>query len=302
MENEMTTLRSVLITGASGGVGRELTKRLSGEGWQVFAGVRSDEAAARLEATGDEVNAIRLDITDQDSVQAAAREVAQRVGNQGLSALVNNAGIIIQGPLELVPPESLSRQFEVNVLGQMAVTQAFLPLLRRAGGTIVNIGASSGRTTIPMAGPISASKTALESLTDALRMELKHQGVKVTIIEPGAMETEIFEKAAAQAQADGFAGSEATQRLYEPAIAAATEAMSEIRMAPVDRVVTTIANAISARNPKSRYVVGRDASAVVMLSHLPEGLRDRLLMRSVGLKPGIFEANGGTRAGRPVEA
>jgi NAD(P)-dependent dehydrogenase (short-subunit alcohol dehydrogenase family) len=259
----------------------------------VFAGVRSPEAAAELEGSGQSVRAVELDVTDQGSIQSAAEAVASRVGERGLTALVNNAGIIVQGPLELVPPESLRRQFEVNVLGQMAVTQAFLPLLRQAGGTVVNIGAASGRLTIPMAGPISASKTALESLTDALRMELKHQGVKVTIIEPGAMETAIFEKAAARAQADGFAGSEETQRLYEPAIAAATESMSQMRMEPVTGVVGTIAKAVSARNPKSRYVVGRDAGQLVLLSHLPEGLRDRLLMSNVGLKRGVFEANGG---------
>jgi NAD(P)-dependent dehydrogenase (short-subunit alcohol dehydrogenase family) len=293
----MSTQRSVVITGASGAVGTELTKALSAGDWQVFAGVRSPEVAARLERSAESVTAVQLDVTDQDSVRVAAGKVAERLGDQGLTALVNNAGIIVQGPLELVRPESLRRQFEVNVLGPMAVTQAFLPFLRRAGGTLVNVGAATGRVTVPMAGPISASKTALESLTNALRMELKHQGIKVTIIEPGAMETPIFDKAAASAAADGFAGSKATQRLYERAIAAADESMSGMRMAPVDGLVRTVVKAVSARNPRSRYVVGRDASQLVVLSHLPEGLRDRLLMSNVGLKAGVFETHRETTGG-----
>jgi NAD(P)-dependent dehydrogenase (short-subunit alcohol dehydrogenase family) len=117
----------------------------------------------------------------------------------------------------------------VNLIGQVAVTQAFLPLLRQAGGTIVNMGAATGRVTVPMLGPISASKTALESVTDALRMELKHQGVRVTIIEPGAMETPIFDKAAASGAADGFAGSPEVQR-PPPALTAGTRRAEDWRL------------------------------------------------------------------------
>jgi NAD(P)-dependent dehydrogenase (short-subunit alcohol dehydrogenase family) len=207
---------------------------------------------------------------------------------------VNNAGLIIQGPLELVPITALRRQFEVNVLGQIAVTQAFLPMLRRGRGTIVNMGAASGRVTIPMFGPISASKTALESLTDALRMELKHQSVGVTIIEPGAMETAIFEKAAASAAADGYAGSQATQRLYAEALEAFAEAMAAQKPGSVDGVVKTVMRALSSGNPDARYVVGRDARQLVLLSRLPQWLRDRLLMTNVGLKPEAFTAGSPT--------
>jgi NAD(P)-dependent dehydrogenase (short-subunit alcohol dehydrogenase family) len=199
--------------------------------------------------------------------------------------------VIVQ-PLELVPIDALRRQFEVNVLGQMAVTRAFLPMLRQAHGTVVNIGAATGRVTVPMLGPISASKTALESLTDALRMELKHQGVGVTIIEPGAMQTAIFDKAAASGAEDGYAGSEETQRLYAKAIDAATELMATQRTAPVDAVVKTVVKALSSGDPAARYVVGRDAGQLVMLRRFPQGLRDRLLMNNVGLKPEVFETNG----------
>jgi NAD(P)-dependent dehydrogenase (short-subunit alcohol dehydrogenase family) len=286
----MSTQRNVLVTGAGGGVGSALSAALAADGWRVFAGVRSKESGQALEDLGENVVVVELDVTDGGSIRAAAETVATSVGDQGLAGLVNNAGVIVQGPLELVPVDALRRQFEVNVIGQVAVTQAFLPLLRRGGGTIVNIGAATGRVTVPMLGPISASKTALESLTDALRMELKHQGVAVTIIEPGAMETAIFEKAAASGAADGYAGDEATQRLYAAAIDAASESMAGQKQAPVDGVVKTIVQALTARNPDARYVVGRDAGQLIMLRRFPQGLRDRLLMNTVGLRREAFEA------------
>jgi NAD(P)-dependent dehydrogenase (short-subunit alcohol dehydrogenase family) len=286
----MSTRRSVLITGANGGIGTALTKALAADGWQVFAGVRSEQTAAEMTALGAGVRPVQLEITDEQSVGAAAREVAQAVGESGLAGLVNNAGIIVQGPLELVPLHALRRQFEINVIGQLAVTQAFLPLLRQSHGTIVNMGAASGRVTVPMLGPISASKTALESLTDALRMELKHQGVAVTIVEPGTMQTTIFDEAVANVAADGFAGSAATQRLYARVLAATEEAMGEMKASPVDGLVKTIAKALSSGRPDARYVVGRDAGQLVMLRRFPQGLRDRLLMRAVGLRPDVFDA------------
>jgi NAD(P)-dependent dehydrogenase (short-subunit alcohol dehydrogenase family) len=287
----MPTTKNVLVTGANGGVGSALTDALADAGWRVFAAVRSQEAADALERR-DGVAAIYLDVTDDDSIRLAAETVAADVGDAGLGGLVNNAGTIVQGPLELVPVPALRRQFEVNVIGQLAVTQAFLPLLRRGHGTIVNMGAATGRVTVPMLGPISASKTALESLTDALRMELKHQGIGVTIIEPGAMETPIFEKATASGAADGYAGTPETQRIYAKALEAARAMMANQKTSPVDGVVRTIVKALSSENPDPRYVVGRDAGQLVMLRRFPQGLRDRLLMNTVGLKPEAFETNG----------
>jgi NAD(P)-dependent dehydrogenase (short-subunit alcohol dehydrogenase family) len=287
----MPTTKNVLVTGANGGVGSALTDALADAGWRVFAAVRSQEAADALERR-DGVAAIYLDVTDDDSIRLAAETVAADVGDAGLGGLVNNAGTIVQGPLELVPVPALRRQFEVNVIGQLAVTQAFLPLLRRGHGTIVNMGAATGRVTVPMLGPISASKTALESLTDALRMELKHQGIGVTIIEPGAMETPIFEKATASGAADGYAGTPETQRIYAKALEAARAMMANQKTSPVDGVVRTIVKALSSENPDPRYVVGRDAGQLVMLRRFPQGLRDRLLMNTVGLKPEAVETNG----------
>ena len=285
----MFTKRNVLITGASGGVGTALTRALDDAGWRVFAGVRSADAAAGVETLGGDVTAVQLDLTDDESIRRAAATVTAEVGGEGLAGLVNNAGIIVQGPLELVPIHALRRQFEVNVIGQIAVTQAFLPLLRQGTGTLVNMGAASGRVTVPMLGPISASKAALESLTDALRMELKHQGVGVTIIEPGAMETPIFEKSAASGAADGYAGSEATRRLYAGALEAVSKRIAGQSTSPVDGVVKTVVKALSSGDPDPRYVVGRDAGQLVMLRRFPQGLRDRLLMNNMGLTREAFE-------------
>lgn len=276
--------KNVLITGASGGVGSATAARLHELGWQVFAGVRSSAAAEDLPGV-----AVELDITDETSIAEAGRLVAEQVGAVGLDALVNNAGVIVQGPLELVPVHALRRQFEVNVIGQIAVTQAFLPLLRAARGRVVNVGAATGRVTVPMFGPISASKTALESLTDALRMELRHQGIRVSIVEPGALETEIFDKAVEAGRRDGYAGSAETQRLYGKAIEATAAALAGQKPSSVDVAVKAIVRAVTERKPESRYVVGRDANQLTMLRHVPEGLRDRLLMANLGLKPGVFE-------------
>jgi NAD(P)-dependent dehydrogenase (short-subunit alcohol dehydrogenase family) len=287
-----TQSRNVLITGASGGIGSATVRRLDELGWQVFAGVRSPQAREKLARGPGSVTPIELDLTDDASIASAEQQVSDKLAGEGLHGLVNNAGIIVQGPLELVPREALRRQFEVNVIGQVAVTQAFLPMLRSAGGRVVNIGAASGRVTVPMLGPISASKTALESLTDALRMELKHQGVRVSIIEPGALETEIFDKAAEAGRRDGYAGNGDAQRLYGKAIEAMTEVLAQQKTSPVDGVVKAIVRALTERNPASRYVVGRDASQLLMLRKLPEGLRDRLLMSTLRLTPEVFDARG----------
>jgi NAD(P)-dependent dehydrogenase (short-subunit alcohol dehydrogenase family) len=287
-----TQSRNALITGASGGIGSATVRRLDELGWRVFAGVRSPQAGEKLARGAGSVTPIELDLTDDASIARAEHQVSEQLAGEGLHGLVNNAGVIVQGPLELVPREALRRQFEVNVIGQVAVTQAFLPMLRSAGGRLVNIGAASGRVTVPMLGPISASKTALESLTDALRMELKHQGVRVSIIEPGALETEIFDKAAEAGRRDGYAGTGAAQRLYDKAIEAMKEVLAQQKTSPVDGVVKTIVRALTERNPASRYVVGRDASQLLMLRKLPEGLRDRLLMSNLGLKQDVFDARG----------
>ena len=182
----------VVVTGASSGIGEATALRLANAGFAVFAGVRREEDAEALRLRG--VRPVRLDVRDAAQVAAAAQEVRGALGPAGLVALVNNAGVVVPGPLEFVPLDKLRGQFEVNVIGQVAVIQAFLPLLRETRGRIVNISSIDGRIATPLLGPYVASKFALEGLSDALRRELRPWGIQITLIEPGAIKTRIWEK------------------------------------------------------------------------------------------------------------
>ena len=184
--------RAVLVTGASSGIGHASALRLAGSGWRVFGGVRSEEDAERLREHG--VEPLQLDVTDSAAIAAAA----EVVGGE-LHGLVDNAGIAIAAPLELVPLDELRRQLEVNVVGQVAVLQAFLPALRRSQGRVVLVGSVGGRSALPFLGPYAASKHALEAIADSLRVELAPWGIGVSIVEPASVKTAIWTKGAAQA-------------------------------------------------------------------------------------------------------
>jgi NAD(P)-dependent dehydrogenase (short-subunit alcohol dehydrogenase family) len=272
-------MRNVLVTGAAGGIGTAATLRLAELGHTVYAGVRS--AAPRLEGRQG-VRVIRLDVTSPDSITSAIEEISAETDQ--LHALVNNAGVIVQGPLELVPPDEFRRQLDVNILGPALVTRACLPLLRAGGGRVINISAGSGRIPIPFLGALSASKAALESFSTALRAELAPFGIAVVVVEPGLMDTPIFTKAdesATEAMADQPADRIA---LYASALAAMAKASAKMKPAPADEAAKAIATAVGARRPKHRYLAGRDARAMAVLSHLPTRTRDRLVVRSFGLK------------------
>jgi NAD(P)-dependent dehydrogenase (short-subunit alcohol dehydrogenase family) len=270
---------SVLVTGATGGVGSALTRALAGLGYTVYAGVR--DSAPDLERIAG-VRTVRLDVTDPEQAEAAAEEIARESG--ALRAVVNNAGIIIQGPLELVPPADLRRQFEVNVYGPALVTTAMLPLLRAGHGRVVNVSAPTARLPVPFMGPIGASKAALESLSEAQRGELAAWGIPVVVVVPGGMDTPIFakaEKSATEAMAQAPAD---RVRLYAPALEAVQRAGASMTLAPVDHTVQAIVTAIRAGRPKRRYVAGRDARMFSAVSHLPTGTRARMVARTLGLR------------------
>lgn len=281
------TARFVLITGASTGIGAACAIGCARQGMTVFAGVRNPEAGAALRARGGAaIIPLELDVTDDESVKRAAGMVERRVGDAGLFGLVNNAGIAIGSPLELIPLAQLRRQLEVNVVGQIAVTQAVLPLLRRARGRIVNMGSIAGRGTIPMTGPYSASKHALEALTDALRLELYPWGIEVSIIEPGAIATPIWDKSL-QISLDVEKDIPVeTKHLYEAAAARIRETMSgaAARAIPPDAVVRAVLHALTAKRPKTRYLVGRDAKLrALMLKWLPDRFQDWILKKVLKL-------------------
>ncbi len=272
--------RAVLVTGAAGGIGTAITQTLSRRGYRVYAGVRS--GGQHLKAI-PEVQVIPLDVTDPESVQAAAVEVAAVQGSHGLTAVINNAGVIVLGPVELVSASELERQFAINVFGPVAVTQAFLPLLRSAKGRLINISAPTARLAVPFAGPISASKAALESLTNAARVELAPWGIPVAIIVPGAIETPIF--ATAGSAAENMLASADPQRvgLYSRQLEAVGASQSGMKTSPPQTVADTVVRAIEASNPKACYVVNSDARMATMLSRLPVRTRDRILTRTLGL-------------------
>jgi NAD(P)-dependent dehydrogenase (short-subunit alcohol dehydrogenase family) len=278
--------RAFLITGASSGIGRATALLLDRNGFKVFAGVRrSEHGEALRQQASERLTPILLDVTDPHSIEAAARTVSDALGGRALTGLVNNAGIDIAGPLETSSVADARLQFEVNVIGLLAVTQAFLPLLRQSRGRIVNIGSILGRLAIPLMGAYSSSKFALEGLTDALRIELRPWGVHVSLIEPGPVATPLWSKAHLLAGMNEERGAAAGE-LYAKANAAAHAAFTKFGQSGIspDKVAAKVFEALTARNPKPRYLVGRDAKALSLLAALvPDRIRDRILIKRFGL-------------------
>jgi NAD(P)-dependent dehydrogenase (short-subunit alcohol dehydrogenase family) len=277
----------IVITGASSGIGEACALYLDGLGCRVFAGVRSPDDGGALKAKASaRLTPVLLDVTDVASVDHAAETVRTAVGAAGLAGLVNNAGIGGGGPLEVVSLADLRKVFEVNVIGPVAVMQAFLPLLRQGRGRIVNMGSIAGRAATPFVGPYSASKFALEALTDVMRGELRPWGIHVSIVEPGAVESRIWEKARQRAnQMEATADPEARAR-YGEAIARVRDALEQAaqRAIPARVVAEAVAHALFAARPKTRYLVGLDARVrAAMAAWLPDRAQDWLLAKALKL-------------------
>lgn len=284
---------AVLITGASKGIGEACALRLAREGFHVFAGVRNTaDGDALVGHAGTDVEPVMLDITDMDQVAAVARRIDDATGGRGLQALVNNAGVAIAGPLEFLPLDELRRQFEINVIGQIVVTQACLPLLRRAraadgadgrAGRIVFMSSISGRSSLPFTGAYAASKHAIEAAADALRVELQPAGLTVSVVEPGTIATPIWATALE-------AGNRNLERMPPEATeyyGAAIEGMRRragrgLQGLPPEKVADVVLHALTARRPRTRYLVGRDAHVRAALKALlPDRLHDRIVLSRV---------------------
>ena len=264
----------IVVTGASTGIGRACVVRFAQLGHTVFAGVRKSADVEALQAKN--VVPMLLDVTSPQSIAAALTAV----GPEPLAGLINNAGIAVIGPLELVPVDAWRNQFEVNVLGLVAVTQAFLPLLRQGKGRIVNVGSIAGRSALPASGPYDASKFAVEAISDALRMELHASGIFVSLIEPGAVATPLWRKTLENLESikDGCAA-----EAYEPYARLMANVQKETvtaakKAVPVESVVKAVEHAMTARRPKTRYVIGPDAWLFVILNLLPDRWRDSLIL------------------------
>jgi NAD(P)-dependent dehydrogenase (short-subunit alcohol dehydrogenase family) len=271
---------NVFITGAATGIGAATTRRLAEAGYRVFAGVHQ-EAGSLARIPG--VQPVAIDVTDPSGVEDAAKVVDEATGGGGLRAVINNAGVIVQGPLELVPAGELRRQFEVNTLGPAHVIQAFLPLLRTGKGRIINISAPTARVPVPFMAPIGGSKAALASFSDSLRLELGAWGIPVTVIEPGGTDTAIFRKAETAAQAALGATDPAKAALYRAQLAAVARAAAKQRLGPADAVAKTIVAAVEAGKPKRHYAAGSGTAIFGVLAHVPASLRERLIKTVFGL-------------------
>lgn len=273
--------RAVVVTGASTGIGAACALQLDRLGFTVFAGVRKSEDGMALQKVGsDRMVPLELDVTDLTTIRKSHAVVLESTRERGLFGLVNNAGIAVVGPLEAVPISHLRQQLEVNVIGQVAVTQAFLPLVRQARGRIVNMGSIAGLSTMPLMGPYSASKFALEAITDALRLEVRQWGIHVAIIEPGAIATPIWNKSAIEAAEREAAIETELRTLYKPVVAAVRKVVGEAskRAISPDAVARVVVDALTAPTPKTRYRVGLDAKLrALMVRLLSDRISDRML-------------------------
>lgn len=282
-------MNHVVITGVSTGIGRATAEALLERGYSVFGSVRSRDDGKRLAAElGERFEPLRFDVTDGPAVAEAASRVGAAIGGGNLAGLINNAGITRIGPLQHLPVPEIREQLEVNVVGLLQVTQAFLPLLgARPGapfprGRIINLSSVSGRIGYPFMGAYAASKHALEGLTDSLRRELLLYGIDVILIEPGNTRTPIFDKALGQIEAYGNTG-------YASALNGVRD--SELRgrllsAMPVERVSRVILRALEHPRPRARYPVpGRWLVGWILPRYLPSRLFDRLVAGRLGLTP-----------------
>jgi len=279
---------SVVITGASTGLGAACALELDRRGFRVFAGVRKAADGLRLQRQASRWLApLMIDVTDAASIAEAAKTVAAALDGGPLAGLVNNAGIVVGGPLETLSPNELRRQLDVNVIGQLAVTQAMLPLLRAHRGRIINIGSVNGRIASPCAGAYAASKHALEALTDVLRIELRHWGISVSLVEPGSVKTPIWDKAHSETDRVLDAMTPDAEALYGDDMRAMREA--SLRLAnsgmPVQRVVRAVVHALTSTFPNTRYPLGAQTRlAFFAFKFLPDRVRDWFVRRGLGLK------------------
>lgn len=276
-----TTERTVLVTGSSTGVGAACVDRLAGSGWRVYAGVRRAEDSQRVAAGRDGVVPLLLDVVDAESVAAAVEAI--EADSSRLDGVVNNAGIVVSGPIELLELDEWREQFEVNVFGAVGVIAATMPLVERTGGRFVHVGSIAGRVSTAGLSPYSASKHALSAVNWALREELAGVGsVTSSIVEPGEIATPIWEKGRTQLRelerrlAD--AGMDERYRWLTDNFRAFIAEASEHGVAP-DRVARVVERALTARRPRVRYPVGPDAWAMAVAAHLPDRVRELLSLR-----------------------
>ena len=280
-------MKYILITGVSTGIGYSATKNLINAGYGVFGSVRSQEDADRVASDfGEQFIPLIFDVRDQKAIDRAVASVKSKLGGEGLAALVNNSGIALGGPLQHTPTDVFRKQFEVNLFGVVSVTRSFLPLLgaykgSKNKGKIVMISSVSGKRSFPFVAPYTASKHALEALSDSLRREMMLYGIDVIIIEPGPIKTPIWDKAPS-IEENPFLGTD-----YEPALRKFYGQMvikGKMEGLPVDKVGKLITKVIQIHNPKTRYVItGRKWLDYILPGILPDRWLDKLFAKFLGI-------------------
>ncbi|WP_405080988.1 SDR family NAD(P)-dependent oxidoreductase [Paenibacillus chitinolyticus] len=279
------TQELVVVTGTSSGIGRATAEQLAAEGFHVLAGVRRQEDADKIKRKN--IEPVILDVTAIDTLKALAERVEQDPLGRPLRAVVNNAGIAVNAPLEMVPLDEFRRQIEVSVIGQVAVIQALTPALLNSGGRVVNIGSLGGKVSMPGFGIYSAAKYAMEAINDSLRREMSSFGFKVIMITPGGVSTGLSEQ--------GITTAERLAKLMTPdqhrrhdrlfdAVKAQAETWATDGIRP-EKVAAVVSRAIHVSKPRTRYTVGRDSALLTRLVRiLPDRLLDRMLRSQMKLQ------------------
>jgi NAD(P)-dependent dehydrogenase (short-subunit alcohol dehydrogenase family) len=270
---------TVLVTGASTGIGEATALHLKELGFDSVGAVRREEDAERLRASG--LRTVKLDVTDVGSIAAAREELRET----SIVGVVNNAGVAVAAPLEFLPLDQLRHQLEVNLIGQVAVTQAFLPALRASRGRIVNVSSIGGLLALPFASAYNASKFALEAVSDSLRRELRPHGVDVIVIEPGGVKTPIWRKSDELAQEMTGDMPPEAERLYGrmiEVVRAESVKIAEQRGVEPRVVAEVIGTALTTGRPRTRYLVGRDAKVRARIAKvMPDRMMDRAIVRQL---------------------
>lgn len=278
----------VLITGASTGLGLAAAQHLAAQGFHVLAGVRNEEDGAKLasECPSGRLAPVLIDVTDEDTIAKAAISIAKTVGENGLWGLVNNAGICVSAPLECVSSDLLRKQLEVNLIGQLAVTRAFLPLLRKSNqARLVNVTSGLGKVAVPYLGAYSAAQFAKEAISDALRRELAPMGIAVSVVSPGAIWTPIWAKIAAEGERVMATAPAAVSNLYRETylrFLQANEEGARNSLTKPAHVAEAVYAALTEATPKTRYRVGADVRRGSMLARLlPDSVIDKMFRQIV---------------------
>jgi NAD(P)-dependent dehydrogenase (short-subunit alcohol dehydrogenase family) len=276
---------AVLISGSSTGIGRASALRLDRAGFQVFAGVRNRGDAESLEdEASDRLEPVILDVTDEVTIAATAERIRQVTGGR-LAGLVNNAGIAKGGPIEALAIDDLRHQLEVNLIGQVAVTQAMLPMIRAARGRVVFMSSIGGKVALPYISPYAASKHAIEAVGDSLRREMHPFGVQVSLVEPGAVATPIWDKGSNEAAELRERASAEQIEAYGPVLDRFEKLFIETGRSgvPPDDVADAVEHALTAAKPKTRYLIGRQAKIrAAVARYLPDRFLDRGVARQLG--------------------